>query len=66
MSVGLILFIIGLAYWKFFVPQPPPPGYGPGGHLVYYVAVNWSGHKKKDGNGKIQSKPAGHKKDGKI
>jgi len=27
-SVGLILFL-GLAYWKFFMPQPPPPGYGP-------------------------------------
>jgi len=25
--VGLIF--LGLIYWKFFMPQPPPPGYGP-------------------------------------
>jgi len=25
--VGLL--VLGLIYWKFFMPQPPPPGYGP-------------------------------------
>ena len=28
-SVGLNLILFaGLLYWKFFIPQPPPPGYG--------------------------------------